>query len=145
MRRHYANHDAGIAQCIFETVGCNDGLGNEMARQEEIIHVACVDALADFRFMRPQDDLVCALAAQHDGDGRSPCSSANNGDLTHKKPLSAKTIFGAREQTPDVVFVPNDDEQGTGGEENDCPRGSDKRIQPPRRKRKNRGGEDAAQ
>ena len=58
MRRHHADDDVGIAQGLFEAVGGGDGVGNGMAREEEIIDVASVDAVADFGFVRPQAHCV---------------------------------------------------------------------------------------
>ena len=54
VRRHHADDDVGIAQRFFETVGCGDGSGDGMTGKKEIVHVARVDALADFRFVRPE-------------------------------------------------------------------------------------------
>ena len=87
-----------------------------MVREKEIIHVPRVDAFAHLGFMRPQNDLVRALAAQHNRDRRTPGACSNHCDLAHKKPFSKKTIFGACQQTPDIVFVTNNDEQGREGD-----------------------------
>ena len=83
MRRHDADHDRGLVQRFGEIVGGTNRGGNRVAGKKQLVDVAGVDAVTNFRLMRPQSDVVGPLASQHDGNGRAPGSGSDDGNFAH--------------------------------------------------------------
>ncbi len=106
-------------QGFLQAVGRRNDFGNRTAGEKEFIHVASVDAVADFGLVRPEMYVVSAAASEDDGDGGAPGACTDDGNPAQVAPDSPppKSVFVAGEQAANVVFVTNDDEQGRGGDE----------------------------
>lgn len=88
MRRHYADYNPGAAQRLSEIVGRANGCGDYLSGKKKFVDVPRIDALTNFRFMRPKSDIVRPLASEHDGDGRAPCASSDDRDFAHSITIS---------------------------------------------------------
>src|SRR5271166_3406841 len=87
VRRHHADHDLCIAQCLFEAVGGGNEIRYGASCKIVIIRMARIDAVANFRFMRPEANVMAATAAQHDGDGSAPRARSYDGYLAQVEPV----------------------------------------------------------
>src|SRR5215469_5780814 len=83
MRWHHADDDFRITKHIGEAVCGGDRVGDGGLGEEEIVEVAGVDALADFRLVRPETNLRFTATAQDDCNGRGPCPRSDHSDPAH--------------------------------------------------------------
>src|SRR5579884_1016086 len=83
VRRHHADHGLGSAQNFSEVIGSSYRVGNVNPIEEGMVRVLGVDGGTYFRLVGPEPHALVAVAANHDGQRRSPRSGPDYRDIVH--------------------------------------------------------------
>src|SRR5208282_2082777 len=105
LRGHYADDDLRGVERRVQIAGRYNRFGQAEPRQEALVHSASRDALANFRFVGPEMDLVCPFASQDDRQPRAPGAGADDGNAAHLRVAPNSSDF-VPEFVPNLDSVP---------------------------------------
>src|SRR5208282_766323 len=103
LRGHDADHDFCAIERGVQVAGRRNRFGQEEPRQEAFVDSASCDAFGNFRFVRPEPDLVCPFTSQDDCQSSAPGARADDGNTAHGR--VAPEVPGSFPESV-AIFVP---------------------------------------